>query len=208
MKTSALKWTGILFTVLLSWGCANTGISTNYAFSTDSDVGLVVFGLRSPLANSVDLSLGRYNDDGTLQLGTTGGAIVVSGLATPDTSFYLIEARPASYVFKSATFSGGYNTYTVLCLADGTYKFEVERGKLLYVGDLEFQRFGGGGNIRFVGFSPDEAVSEFLADYPNVNVSPEQAELIETSFPQGRSLLGGKNVCGGYYQQPNEKSDG
>ncbi|MCK5746813.1 MAG: hypothetical protein KAH44_11390, partial [Oricola sp.] len=127
---------------MLVGACASTGVSPSYQFAASNQNGLIVFGFSATGAQSVDFNIGRFNaEKGTVQLGTTGGVKSITHKDGETLRFYVLDLEPGDYVFKSAdvTASGYPTTYVyVTCLADSTYRFEVEPGKLKYVGNLKY----------------------------------------------------------------------
>jgi len=183
--------------VALILGSCATGVSKSFQFAPDSEKGLAMFGFTADRGRNLNVSFGKQNPDGTLAL-FSGESIEQWGGS--DLRFYIVEFDPGTYVFRSVSELRG-NTRFVSCLSDSTFSFNIEPGKLKYVGNI---RYLARGAIGFEGNSNSDVIEAELANYPNIASKVETAALTKTSFPRGTDLFGIQKVCGGYNQKPDE----
>jgi hypothetical protein len=74
---------------------------------------------------------------------------------------------------------------TIICLGEGTFRFEAKPGQLSYIGNIAY-RDGRVGRDRF-DLSGAKAA---LASYPNVQGELERVEVADATFRSGTDIFG------------------
>jgi hypothetical protein len=158
-------------------GCSSVAVSNKFVFSENSKNGLIVVGASG--LNSYSIELAKYDaNTQKIEVGVIDRGALVKHSGSIENKFYVLEVKPGTYVFRTVTeFSG--NTRSIACLSKGTYKFKVESGKALYIGDIYYNNSRGGvtaskGDIK--------KANNALIPYPNVTVSLEYASLESVTF--------------------------
>ena len=110
--------------------------------------------------------------------------------------YQIIKMKPGDYVFKSLHYSkeeGNKKEKYVLCLNDATYRFTVEPGKIIYLGELELQFPS---KLIYTEGSLNTA-NYTLKSHPKIKGKATKAKLSSAAFENGLDLFGNQATCGG-----------
>ena len=170
--------------VLLALGGCASGADKDIQFSSESSKALVVIGvvgLDQWQDNSFAMNFRGVNGAGAMD----SRVFVVSngsGWKTMNpVEYFVIEAEPGSYVVaETNTVLGIRQEFTRYC--QGTWKFELPRGKAVYIGDFVAAKDG----VALPVLPHPEAATAKLAQYPHVAQSLTQAKLQPVAYPASR----------------------
>lgn len=138
--------------------------------------------------------------------------------------YLVLEVRPGTYAFRDLS----RQDFWALCFHDGSLRFTVRPGEVVYLGEMNVRRhvselermavLSGRTTARsgqpvhfFEGVSPPDFAPVDEADLaaaaamvrtrmPRTTVAPRRAEFAPARFGTGSDLFGLQRICGGYHQ--------
>jgi hypothetical protein len=177
------KWIATGAALLALGGCTS-GVDKDIQFGPDSSKALVVIGV-------VGLDQWQDNAFGMIFRGVDGAGAMDSRAFTVSNGsgwktmnpveYFVIEAEPGPYVIaETDTVLGIRQEFTRYC--QGTWKFELPRGKAVYIGDFVAAKDG----VAVPALPHPEAATAKLTQYPHVAQSLTQAKLQRVAYPASR----------------------
>ena len=187
--------TCIAFAVAAFCMLAGSGHSepANIVFTGQDPDGLILVGLRSKTAfrgaRRNWLEFAKYNPSttGLANPGSTGPTVDITDVGM-EWKYFLLKVPPAHYVIRSL-----HRRKLVHCLDKGTLAFEVEPGKITYIGDIELRRSG----IGFAGMEVERAHKAVLENPDIKAVLKPALDIKRTRFSAGGDAAGAKSACSG-----------
>lgn len=182
------------FALLLLAACSNQ-VPTSVPFSHEDSDALLVFGSSTVIAQTFTITFSKYDlENLRLDSNHFSGMHHVRHKATgPAVQYHVIKVPPGRYVLKNVT-TYGPNETNIFCLSKGTFRFDLEPGQIVYVGNITF----GVHRVMQAGFDMP-AAKEALLNYPNVKGEILRGTLTDATFRNGTDLLGTTEACGGYH---------
>jgi len=184
----------VLF-LLLPGAASGEGTSNDPVFNKQDPDGLILVGLRTDSsfrsARGSWLEFARYNPETTgLSDPASSGPKLEITEVEKDWKYFLLKVPPAHYVIRSVQ-----SRQLVHCLDQGTLAFEVEPGKITYIGDIELKRSG----ISFSGMEVQRALKASL-EHPGIKGELKPAlDIKRTRFSAGGDAAGAKAACVGLH---------
>ena len=167
-------------------------MSNIFSFNEHSKNGLVVVDASG--MSDFMMQFAKFDSEKkTIDTGVIDRGALIDHKYQYDNKYYVIELAPGYYVFRDIS-SFSNNTRSIYCLSKGTYGFNVEAGKAVYLGNITYN---GGGNIKAAKGDLSKAQLA-LYSYPNVKTYLNSATLEPTTFKSG-TLPPPLGKCGAFF---------
>lgn len=219
---------GLIATLLLA-ACA--GVSKDITMDSTSRQGLLLIEVAAPLAPrpypQFSVSIAQYSPTlGRLAANSFDGWASVNSANTANGKTWLVgRAEPGTYVISALTHQSTWH----VCFNEGTRVFEVQPGKVHYLGRidpnpallsiaLELPSYSMNSQHHYamdkkLAFTTPADLPVWRADaeqyirtsFPGVTAPVEEVASSEVTFNTGRDAFGTQRVCGGYYAKRDDR---
>jgi hypothetical protein len=180
---------------------------------------------------SYRINLKRYDPEEQRMLGGPfAGATFAATRGSVVDGYMILQVEPGTYAFQDLS----RQDYWALCFNDGSLRFTVGAGEVVYLGEMDVRMHvaeletmamtSGRTSVRngqvahfFDGVTPpafkpvdaeELAAAAAMAQsrMPRTTVAPRAVEFTPARFGTGRDLFGINRICGGYYQRRARES--